>query len=55
MCEAPIGEEKSQRQVNLGRLKIVLTVAFFVCLALTIAAIFTDVGPSFWKRVRRLL
>ena len=48
-CEAPIGEEKNQRQVNLGRLKIGLTVAFFVCLGLTIAALFTDVGPSFWK------
>jgi hypothetical protein len=45
----PIGEEKSQRQVNLGRIKIGLTIAFFVCLALTIASIFTDVGPSFTK------
>jgi hypothetical protein len=49
MCDAPIGEEKNQRQVNLSRLKIVLTVAFFVCLALTIASIFIDLGPSFWK------
>jgi len=51
MCEMPIGEEKSQRQVNLGRIKIGLTIAFFVCLALTIASIFTDVGPSFTKCV----
>ena len=49
MCETPIGEEKSLRQVNLGRIKIGLTIAFFVCLALTIASIFTDVGPSFTK------
>lgn len=49
MCEAPIGEEKNQRQVNLGRVKLGLTVAFFLCVALTIASLFTDVGPSFWK------
>jgi hypothetical protein len=49
MCEAPIGEEKNQRQVNLGRIKIGLTIAFFVCVGLTIASLFTDVGPSFWK------
>ena len=45
----PIREEKNQRQVNLVRVRIALTIAFFLCLGLTIASIFTDVGPSFWK------
>jgi hypothetical protein len=45
----PIKVENNQRQVNLGRIKIVLTIAFFLCVGLTIASIFTDVGPSFWK------
>jgi hypothetical protein len=45
----PIREEKNQRQVNLGRIRIGLTVAFFLCLGLTIASIFMDVGPSFFK------
>jgi hypothetical protein len=45
----PIREEKTSRQVNLGRVRIALTILFFVCLGLTIAAIFTDVGPSFTK------
>jgi hypothetical protein len=48
-CEMPIREEKNQRQVNLVRVRIALTIAFFLCLGLTIASIFTDVGPSFWK------
>jgi hypothetical protein len=45
----PIREEKNQRQVNLVRARIALTIAFFLCLGLTIASIFTDVGPSFTK------
>jgi hypothetical protein len=45
----PVREEKNQRQVNLGRIKIGLTIAFFLCVGLTIASIFMDVGPSFWK------
>jgi len=45
----PVKEEKNQRQVNLARARILLTIAFFVCLGLTIASIFTDVGPSFVK------
>lgn len=45
----PIREEKTTRQVNLGRARIALTILFFVCLGLTIASIFTDVGPSFTK------
>jgi hypothetical protein len=45
----PIKVENNQRQVNLGRIKVVLTIAFFLCVGLTIASIFTDVGPSFWK------
>jgi hypothetical protein len=48
-CEAPVSQEKGQRQVNLARVRIGLTIAFFVCVALTIASLFTDVGPSFWK------
>jgi hypothetical protein len=45
----PVSREESKRDINLGRVRLVLTVLFFVCLALTIASIFTDVGPSFWK------
>jgi hypothetical protein len=45
----PVNEEKGARQANLARLRVGLTIAFFLCLALTIASIFTDVGPSFWK------
>jgi hypothetical protein len=45
----PVNREESKRDINLGRIRVVLAVLFFVCLALTIASIFTDVGPSFWK------
>ena len=45
----PVKEEKSQRDINLGRIRIALTVLFFLCLGLTIASLFTDVGPSFYK------
>ncbi len=45
----PVRVEKTQSQVNLGRVRIALTILFFVCLGLTIASIFTDVGPSFTK------
>jgi hypothetical protein len=48
-CEAPVQQEKSKSQVNLGRARVALTILFFVCLALTIASLFTDVGPSFTK------
>lgn len=48
-CETPVKVENTQTQVNLGRARILLTIMFFVCLALTIASIFTDVGPSFTK------
>ena len=48
-CEMPVRVEKTQRQVNLGRVRIALTICFFLCLGLTIASIFTDVGPSFTK------
>ncbi len=48
-CEQPVEELKSTREVNLARVRIALTVLFFLCLALTIASIFTDVGASFWK------
>lgn len=48
-CEMPVKEEISQRDINLGRVRVVLTISFFLCLALTIASIFMDVGPSFYK------
>lgn len=48
-CQVLVAEEKSQREVNLGRARIALTILFFLCLGLTIASIFTDVGPSFGK------
>jgi Na+/H+ antiporter NhaD/arsenite permease-like protein len=44
-----VNEQKSNREVNMGRLRVGLTIAFFVCLGLTIASIFMDVGPSFVK------
>jgi len=48
-CELPVGEVKDNRAVNLKRARIALTIMFFVCLGLTIASIFMDVGPSFIK------
>ena len=48
-CEMPVKEEMSQRDINLGRVRVVLTVLFFLCLGLTLASIFIDVGPSFYK------
>jgi hypothetical protein len=48
-CEAPVNREESKRDINMGRVRVALTVLFFLCLGLTIASIFTDVGPSFWK------
>jgi hypothetical protein len=45
----PVKKEDTSREVNLKRARIFLTIAFFLCLGLTIASIFTDVGPSFIK------
>lgn len=45
----PVNEEKSKRDINLGRVRVTLTVLFFLCLGLTIASLFTDVGASFYK------
>jgi hypothetical protein len=45
----PVAEERSQREVNLGRVRVILTILFFLCIGLTIASIFIDVGPSFYK------
>jgi hypothetical protein len=45
----PVSREESKRDINLGRVRVVLTILFFLCLGLTIASIFTDVGPSFYK------
>jgi hypothetical protein len=45
----PIKVETSKREINLGRVRVVLTILFFLCLGLTIASIFTDVGASFYK------
>lgn len=45
----PVKEESSKRDVNLGRVRVVLTILFFVCLGLTIVSIFTDIGASFYK------
>jgi hypothetical protein len=45
----PVNREESKRDINLGRVRVVLTILFFLCLGLTIASIFTDVGPSFYK------
>ena len=48
-CEMPVKAEITQTTINLGRARVALTILFFVCLGLTIASIFTDVGPSFTK------
>jgi hypothetical protein len=45
----PVNREESKRDINLGRVRVALTIAFFLCVALTIASLFTDVGPSFYK------
>lgn len=45
----PVKEQTSKRDINLGRIRVVLTILFFLCLGLTIASIFMDVGPSFYK------
>ncbi len=42
-------QQISKSDVNLGRARLVLTIMFFACLGLTIASLFTDVGPSFTK------
>jgi hypothetical protein len=48
-CDSPVEQVKSNREVNLGRARLVLTILFFVCLGMTILSIFMDVGPSFTK------
>ena len=45
----PVKEETSKREINLGRVRVALTILFFLCLGLTIASLFTDVGASFYK------
>ena len=42
----PLVDVKSKKEVNLGRFRLVVKVLFFLCLGLTIASIFTDVGPK---------
>ena len=48
-CEMPIAEVRSQRDVNLGWIRVILTILFFLCVVLTIASLFIEVGPSFYK------
>jgi hypothetical protein len=45
----PVTLEKSKREINLGRARTALTILFLFCLGLTIASLFTDFGPSFYK------
>ena len=45
----PVTIEKSKREINMARARTAVTVLFFICIALTIASLFTDVGPSFYK------
>lgn len=49
LCDTPAQQEISKTDIRLGRARLVLTISFFICLGLTIASIFTDVGPSFTK------
>ena len=48
-CEMPVTQEKSKREINMARARTAVTILFFICVALTIASLFTDVGPSFYK------
>ena len=48
-CEMPVTVEKSKREINMARARTAVTILFFLCIALTIASLFTDVGPSFYK------
>ena len=48
-CEAPVEKVVTKGEANLGRFRVVVTILFFLCLALNIASIFTDIGASFWK------
>jgi hypothetical protein len=48
-CEMPVSQEKSKREINMARARTGVTVLFFICIALTIASLFIDVGPSFYK------
>lgn len=45
----PLPDEVNPREAKLKQVRVALTIAFFLCLALTIASIFTEVGPSFTK------
>ena len=45
----PTTQEKSKRDINLERVRLAATILFFICFALTIASMFMDVGPSFYK------
>jgi lipopolysaccharide/colanic/teichoic acid biosynthesis glycosyltransferase len=45
----PVTMEKSKREINMARARTAVTILFFLCVALTIASLFTDVGPSFYK------
>ena len=40
----PIQDEISQKEINLRRFRTVLDVLFYLCLALTLASIFLDIG-----------
>jgi hypothetical protein len=40
----PVVEVKSRTQVNLGRFRLVVDVLFYLCLTLTAASLFFDLG-----------
>jgi hypothetical protein len=48
-CEMPVSQGKTKREINLERARLALTIIFMLCFGLTIASLFTDVGPSFYK------
>jgi hypothetical protein len=44
-----VEQQVSRREVNLGRARVILMILFLICVVLTIASLFTDVGASFGK------
>jgi hypothetical protein len=40
----PVEDVKSQRQVNLGRFRTVVTLLFWACVVLTVASLVFDIG-----------
>ena len=44
VCGTPVFQEKSKREVNLGRFRVVVNVMFYLCLVLSVASLVFDTG-----------